>query len=1039
MNLSEIWIRRPVMTVLVMISILFFGIVSYRQLPINSLPSVDYPTIQVYASLPGASPETMASTVASPLEKAFSKISGLESMSSQNTEGSTTITLSFSFERNIDAAAQDVNTAISEAKQTLPAAMTKLPTYAKTNPAQQPILYYVLTAKTMKLSEVQEYAETYLTGELSTINGVSKVEIVGLQKSAIRVRLNPDSMAARGIGLDDVANAITTGNVNKPGGSLSGSFQAYTMESNGQLKKAHEYNSLVVSQSQGVPVRISDIGQAIDGIADDKVKLWLDTKDDQYDVLFMSVSKQPGANAVRIASQVKAKMPELQKLMPQAIEVQLLYDQSVFIEESIYDVQFTLVLTIFLVIVVIFIFIRALIPTLIPALAVPLSLITTFAVMQLLGFSLNNLSLMALTLSVGFVVDDAIVMMENIIRRMEQGEDRLRASLVGSREIGFTILSMTLSLVVVFIPILFLGGLMGKLFREFAVSIAVAIIISGFISLTLTPMLCSRILRHNTSQPNKLYQASEMMFDKALAFYAVTLRWALGHRKIMLLFTAGNLILSGLLFQYIDKGFIPSQDANYFSIYIQTDERSSIEYLTPHQQLVSDIVVADDNVMGVLSVAGIPNSNSGFLVVVLHDSSKRSMSVDEVMNRLRPQLMSVPGIRAIPVNPPPIAVDSKQSQGQGVFTLKTTDMNVLQDYAKQMEDAMRSIPGLVDVNSDMQLKKPKISITVNRERAAAMGLTLSQIQDTLYTAYGSRSVSTIYSANSTYDVYVELESQYLRDPSTLDKLYVKSSSTGILVPLSTVAEVKETLAPLAVNHSGQVPAASISFNLAGGGYSMDDAMRDIRAVANNILPSTITSVFEGEAAAMESSFGSLGFLLFVTVFIIYVVLGILYESYMHPITILSALPLAAFGALLALAIFNLPLDVYGFVGVIMLVGLVKKNGIMMIDFALQVEKEENLSPEDSIFQACMTRFRPIMMTTMAAVFGTLPIALGIGAGGDARMSMGVAVVGGLIFSQMLTLYVTPVFYLYMDRLSKLQVRDIVRAGLAKGLRRIHKS
>lgn len=1038
MNLSEIWIRRPVMTVLVMISILFFGIVGYRQLPINSLPSVDYPTIQVYGSLPGASPETMASTVASPLEKAFSKISGLESMSSQNTEGSTTITLSFSFDRNIDAAAQDVNTAISEAKQTLPAAMTKLPTYTKTNPAQQPILYYVLTAKTMKMSEVQDYAETYLTGELSTINGVSKVEIIGAQKSAVRVRLNPDSMAARGIGLDDVANAIMAGNVNKPGGSLSGNFQAYTMESNGQLKKAHEYNSLIVAQSQGVPVRINDIGQAVDGIANDKVRLWLDTKDEQYDILVMTVNKQPGANAVKIASQVKAKMPELQKLMPQAIEVHLLYDESVFIEESIYDVQFTLLLTIFLVIVVIFLFIRAFTPTLIPALAVPLSLITTFALMQLFGFSLNNLSLMALTLSVGFVVDDAIVMMENIIRRMEQGEDRLQASLLGSKEIGFTILSMTLSLVVVFIPILFLGGLMGKLFREFAVSIAVAIIVSGFISLTLTPMLCSRVLRHNTGKPNKLYQVSEMMFDKALAFYAVTLRWSLGHRKSMLLFTAANIVLSGLLFQYIDKGFIPSQDANWFQIIIQTDERSSIEYLAPHQQLVSDIVIADPNVKGVASVAGVPNSNSGWLIVILHDRSERAMSVDEVMNRLRPQLMSVPGIRAIPINPPPIAADSRQSNGQGVFTLKTTDMNLLQNYAKQMEDAMRSIPGLVDVNSDMQLKKPKISIAVNRERAAAMGLTLSQIQETLYTAYGSRSVSTIYSANSTYDVYVELEPQYLRDPSTLDKLYVKSSS-GILVPLSTVAEVTETLAPLAVNHSGQVPAASISFNLAGGGYSMDDAMRDIRAVANNILPSTITSVFEGEAAAMESSFGSLGFLLFVTVFIIYVVLGILYESYMHPITILSALPLAAFGALLALAIFNLPLDVYGFVGVIILVGLVKKNGIMMIDFAVQVEKEENLSPEDSIFQACMTRFRPIMMTTMAAVFGTLPIALGIGAGGDARMSMGVAVVGGLIFSQMLTLYVTPVFYLYMDQLSKLQIRDIVRAGLAQGLRRIHKS
>jgi HAE1 family hydrophobic/amphiphilic exporter-1 len=1016
-NLSAIWIRRPVMTVLVMLTILFFGLFSYDKLPINNLPNVDFPTIQVTAGMPGASPENMASTVATPLEKEFTKIAGLQSMTSTSSMGSTSIVLQFSLDRNIDAVAQDVNTAISAARTYLPNDLPSPPSYRKTNPANQPIMYFIMTSQTMPMPDVQDFAENFVSGYLSTVDGVAEVKVMGAQKKAVRVKLDPQAMAGRNIGVNEVVAAVQAGNVNRPGGILDGSFQAFTIESNGQLVNAEAFNRLIVAYRNGKPVSLADIGRAEDGVDYEKVRLWFMTKDQQYQAIVLAISKQPGENTVKIAADVKAKIPQMMKMLPPAVEMFLFYDQSSFIKESINDVQFTLLLTIFLVVVVIFIFIRSLTPTIIPGIAVPLSLIATFIIMYLLGYSLNTLSLMALTLSVGFVVDDAVVMMENIIRRMEMGESALDASLTGSKEVGFTILSMTISLFVVFIPILFMGGIIGRLFREFAVSIGVAILVSGFISLTLTPMLCSRMLKnYSQRKSNKFYDASERFFNRARDAYGRTLKIVLRHRFLTLMLTLLVLVFSGVLFIFIDKGFIPSQDQDYFLVSTLADDRASFDYMVSHQEKVNEITRKDPALKALFSEAGGESSNGGFVLATLKTRDERPDTVDQIMNRLRPELNSIPGLHAFLYNPPPIPIGGRQSNAAWQYTIKSNDLDELYKYTKIVEDKMIALPGLSDVNSDLKIKSPRVQITIDRNKASALGLSMSAIQDALYSSYGSRSVSTIYGVSNEYYVYVELGAKYARQPADLSAVYLKLTN-GKLVALSTIATVQEKVVPLTVNHSGQLPSATISFNLKEG-YAIDKAMKDISEIASKNLPVTVTGAFEGASEAFASSFASLGFLLLVTVFIIYVVLGILYESYIHPITILSALPLAAFGAIAALMIFRLPLDLYSFVGIIMLVGLVKKNGIMMVDFAVEAEKNDGLNAEEAIYQACVIRFRPIMMTTMAALFGTLPIALGIGAGGDARQPLGVAVVGGLLFSQMLTLYVTPVFFVYLDRLRR---------------------
>ncbi len=1016
MNFTALFIRRPVMTTLVMVGILGFGAMSYLQLSVSDLPSVDYPTITVNASLPGASPETMASAVATPLEKQFTTIAGIDNMVSTSALGSTSITVQFTLDRNIDAGAQDVQTAIARTLGQLPQGMVP-PSMNKTNPADQPILYINLHSATMPLSQLDEYAETVMAQRISTVSGVASVNVGGAAKYAARVQVDPRQLASRGIGIDEVASAINSANVNIPTGVLWGKSKAFTVQANGQLANAAQFGDLVVTYKKGAPVRLRDLGVVLDDIQNNRTASWLDGERS----ISLAIQKQPGTNTVEVADAVKALLPVLRTQMPAAVDAVIFYDRAQGIRDSVHDVKITLGLTLTLVILVIFLFLRNVSATAIPSLALPMSLVGTFAVMHLLGYSLDNLSLMALTLAVGFVVDDAIVMLENIVRHMEMGKPPMQAALDGAAEIGFTIISMTASLTAVFIPLLFMGGIVGRLFREFAVTIAVAILVSGFVSLTLTPMLAAHFLNEGRvhGAHNFIFDGFERLYQRVLRAYTNSLAWVMQRRPLVLVFSAVTLVVTGFLFSQVKKGFFPSEDQGILRA--STEGAQGIGYPDMRDKMVAlaNATKGDPNVSAesyaVASGYGGSSAtvNTGRITFRLKPRKERQLSADELVPVLSAEMRKVPGIAAYLVNSPTINIGGRSSKGQYQYTMVGGNLPSLYGSSQKMMAKMKEIVGITDVTTDLQIANPQASIELDRDAAARFQLTPEQIESALYNAYGSRQVSTIYTPQNEYWVILELLPEYQKDLGALSMLYVRSK-TGQLVPLSSVTRNSPTLGPMLVNHTGQLPSVTISFNTRLG-VSLGEATDAVQEAARTILPQDVTGSFYGAAQVFQDTQKGLVALFVIAIFVIYLVLGILYESFIHPLTILSGIPFAAFGAVVALMITHTELTVYAWVGVIMLVGLVKKNAIMMVDFATEAEKHGKNSFE-AIKEACFVRFRPITMTTMAAMVGTLPIALGAGAGAESRRPLGIVVVGGLLFSQVVTLYVTPVIYTYFDEL-----------------------
>jgi len=1027
LNVSAPFIARPVMTTLLTVGVVLAGALGYTSLAVDALPRVDFPTIQVSATLPGASPETMAASVATPLEKQFTAIPGLEKISSTSALGSTSVTLEFALGRNIDAAALDVQSAISKASRSLPADMPAPPSFRKVNPADFSILVLSLRSDTLPLYVVNEYADTLLGQRLSMVQGVAQVVIFGEQKRAVRVQVDPDVMAARHIGIDEVSAAIKEANVSLPTGTFQGARRAFNIQSSGQLLSAREYRPVIVAYRGGKPVRLGELGVVTDGVENDKLAAWFTERNPDGSpgefprAVVLGVQRQPGANTVEVAEAVKALLPELQAQLPPAITIAVQSDRATPIRESIEDVQVTLVVAFVLVVLVIFLFLRSVRATLIPSLALPVSVVATFGVMHLLGYTLNNLSLLALTLAVGFVVDDAIVMLENVVRHLDMGKEPLRAALDGSAEVGFTIVSMTVSLVAVFIPVLFLEGVVGRLLREFAVTISVAIVVSGLVSVTLTPMLCALFLKggHGASR-GWFYRATEKVFDLGLAAYAATLRLALRVRLAMLLFSF--LFIAGTAYYLVvlPKGFLPSEDTGDISAATEGPEDVSFEGMLDAQQRVAEIVRRNENVAAVSSTVGSSGggggataSNAGRMFIRLTPRHDRAQSADEVIAGLRREAAAVPGIKVYFQNPPAIRIGGRATKSQYQLTVQGPDTAALFAEVPKLEERLRAAPELVEVTSDLQVRSPQLNVKIDRDKATSLGVSARQIEDALANAYGSRQVSTVFAPTNEYRVVLEARPEFQRDPTLLSRLYVRAT-TGSLVPIDALVTVDRGVGPLTVTHAGQLPAVTLSFDLAPG-VSLGQGMAVVEEAARD-LPPGLTVGFQGTAQEFQKSARGLGLLLIAAVVVIYLVMGMLYESFIHPITILSGLPSAGVGALLTLALFGSELNLYSMVGLIMLIGIVKKNAIMMIDFALDAERVGGKPPAEAIYEASLVRFRPIMMTTMCALLGALPIALGWGAGAESRKPLGLAVVGGLLLSQVLTLYFTPVYYIYLDKL-----------------------